>query len=58
MNGHIGKPLDIDEVHEQLERYLFMQMSVAERRKGDRRFASDRRQEPERRRGDRRTNED
>ena len=54
MNGHIGKPLNIDDVHEQLERYLFRQLSIAERRKGDRRVTSDRRQTPERRKGDRR----
>ena len=52
MNGHLGKPLDIDHVFEQLQYYLFEQ----ERRRSDRRMRSDRRFMPERRVSERRVN--
>jgi len=51
MDGHIGKPLDFDEVLLTLRRYLYRQKPVIDRRKeGRRKNKSDRRQIPDRRR--------
>ena len=55
MNGHVGKPLDFDEVLQVLRLYLFKQQPAIERRKSDQRAAkSDRRIEDDRRKGERR----
>ena len=54
MNGHIGKPLDFDEVLQLLRKYLFQQKPVADRRKADRRKNSERRKLSERRKFKRR----
>ena len=52
MNGHIGKPINLDEVLRCLHKYLNPQYSVEDRRKSDRR-KEDRRKD-DRRKGDRR----
>ena len=55
MNGHIGKPLDFNEVLQILREYLFKQHPAKDRRLNDRRKrADDRRQQPDRRKGERR----
>jgi len=52
MNGHIGKPLNLDEVLRWLHRYLNPQHPMEDRRKSDRR--KDDRRKDDRRKGDRR----
>ena len=55
MNGHVGKPIDFDELIEQLQHYL--KYIVVDRRGGeDRRKSPDRRLVSDRRQGDRRKN--
>jgi len=56
MNGHIGKPLDFDEVIYQLSLHLpHITTDTGDRRKKDRRkVLTDRRQKPDRRKGERR----
>jgi len=58
MDGHLGKPLDMDACLKILRKHLFKQNPEKERRKGDRRKnLTDRRQMPEMRKGDRRVSE-
>jgi len=56
MNGHIGKPLDLEEVLRSLRQHLPMdgRQAVDRRKLPDRRQAADRRQATDRRRGERR----
>ena len=51
MNGHVGKPIDLDEVVQQLKTHLLQaSVKLEERRKEDRRMINDdRRQSPDRR---------
>ncbi|MDR2861999.1 MAG: response regulator [Syntrophobacterales bacterium] len=58
MNGHVGKPLDFDEVLLVIRKCLFKQNPSVERRKGDRRKNGDRRRISDRRHGERRKGDD
>jgi len=55
MNGHLGKPLDIEAMLQVLRQHLYAQKPAKDRRKTERRVnRDDRRQAPDRRRHERR----